>query len=249
MTDYPTWQNPPIVQAILEIRADVDASCVGELKNVVRGIEDQFPHSTEVKQGEFQLAFNPEAEPGIHTPPISVIGYNLTSQDQQSVVGAWVPQFSYSQLKAYSTWAEFSTRARDMYDRYISIARPTSVTRLGLRYINRLALPLPVDNFKDYILTAPDVAEGIPQSLLLYFMRLVIPDPDIDAIANVLMSLEPLSEESTHANLVFDIDVSKQGGYPATNSEEMWRDFAQLREFKNRIFYKSLTEKTKEMFR
>jgi uncharacterized protein (TIGR04255 family) len=54
------------------------------------------------------------------------------------------------------------------------VARPTKVTRIAVRYVNRIEIPAGVD-FKEYILTGPEIAHGIPQTLDNFFMRLEIP--------------------------------------------------------------------------
>ena len=68
---------------------------------------------------------------------------------------------------------------------------PKKVIRLGLRYINRIEIPLPMRDFKDYILTVPEIAPGVPQGLERFFMRLVIPSDEAQAVAVVTQSMEP----------------------------------------------------------
>jgi uncharacterized protein (TIGR04255 family) len=48
--------------------------------------------------------------------------------------------------------------------------------------------------------------------------------------------------------LIFDIDVIKKANYTKKESG-MWNDFNLLRRFKNEIFFNSITEKTKELFK
>jgi len=49
-------------------------------------------------------------------------------------------------------------------------------------------------------------------------------------------------------SLIFDIDVFRQVEYNK-NMNEIWNDFDKLRNFKNDIFFNSITDKTKELFR
>ena len=48
--------------------------------------------------------------------------------------------------------------------------------------------------------------------------------------------------------LIFDIDVWKLTNYKS-DDEEMWKEFEKLRKFKNDVFFNSITEKTKELFK
>jgi len=48
--------------------------------------------------------------------------------------------------------------------------------------------------------------------------------------------------------IIFDLDVFQQRTFEPT-SPEIWEQFAKLRELRNRVFFGSITERTKEMFR
>ena len=48
--------------------------------------------------------------------------------------------------------------------------------------------------------------------------------------------------------LIFDIDVFREQEY-ASNIEEMWNGFEDLKAFKNQIFFNTITDKCKELFR
>lgn len=44
-------------------------------------------------------------------------------------------------LRPYSNWEDFSTAAFNYLEKYIALAKPLLITRIGLRYINRVDLP------------------------------------------------------------------------------------------------------------
>ena len=68
--------------------------------------------------------------------------------------------------------------AKQLWLHYVDLARPVSVARIALRYINRIEIPLPFEDYKEYVLTIPEIAPGIPQGLAHFFMRLEIPYPE-----------------------------------------------------------------------
>jgi uncharacterized protein (TIGR04255 family) len=78
-------------------------------------------------------------------------------------------------------------------------------------------------------------------------MRLEIPNPDIQAIAIITQTMENLTENQ-RLPLIFDIDVIHEI-VSKYNETEIWDKFEQLRIFKNDIFFDSITEKTKELFK
>ncbi|NOT95989.1 MAG: TIGR04255 family protein, partial [Nitrospira sp.] len=155
---------------------------------------------------------------------------------------------TFSRLKPYDKWTTLRDEAQELWQHYVRIASPQTVTRVALRYINRIEIPLPMRDFKDYILTTPETAPDLPQGLDNFFMRLVIPDPKGQAVAIVTETVEPIDELSNRLPLIFDIDVFRAGAFNVQDNS-MWETFESLHDLKNDIFFKSLTPKAKELFR
>jgi uncharacterized protein (TIGR04255 family) len=103
-----------------------------------------------------------------------------------------------------------------------------------------------MSDFGDYLAIPPDIPRGLPQGLASFLMRFVIPNPATGAIAIVTQSFESPSE--THAQVILDIDVFKDVELPI-NGDECWSQFDALRDYKNAIFFESITERTKEMYK
>lgn len=133
-----------------------------------------------------------------------------------------------------------------MWNTYVQTVKPIKAVRIALRYINRIMIPLPIDSFKEYILTTPEIAPDLPQGLSQFFMRLIIPDSEINAIAVITQTME--EPKGGYLPYIFDIDVFKEQAYDVAGTE-MWNDFEKLRMFKNGIFFKSTTDKAKELFK
>jgi len=79
-------------------------------------------------------------------------------------------------------------------------------------------------------------------------MQLVIPNPEISATAIVTEALQPIDQERKIVPLIFDIDVFCESLWPAA-SPEIWNKLENLREYKNRIFFRSTTDKARELFK
>jgi uncharacterized protein (TIGR04255 family) len=101
-------------------------------------------------------------------------------------------------------------------------------------------------DFNDYILTVPAIPDGLPQSLSSYLLRIEIPNPEINATAIITQTFDqPMPNKLP---FIFDIDVFIQTNF-TDNNAEIWNMFEKLRDFKNDIFSKNITEKTRELFK
>ncbi len=105
---------------------------------------------------------------------------------------------------------------------------------------------MPLKDFEEYILTFPQIAPNLPQAVAHFFMQFVISNSESEANAMITLAIEKVTDQKL--SLFFDIDVSRAAVY-VDNKEEIWSDFEKLRIFKNEIFFKSITDKTKELFK
>ena len=247
MSEYTVFPNAPIVEAILDVRVELPKDVTLEtLATFYDRVKTRYPekqHRTEFSAG---IRFDQQGA-SLEKPEASQTGYLFRSPAEKKAVQARLNGFSFNKLKPYNNWDAFRTEGRELWEIYLKIANPLKVTRIALRYINRIEIPLPLSDFKEYILTVPEVAPALPQALAHFFMRLVIPKPDIGATAiiNQTMGIPGVGEKLP---FIFDIDVVKETDYLG-NEEEMWREFENLRIFKNEIFFKSITATAEELFK
>jgi len=241
------FPNPPITEAIIDIRVGLPKeSTLDQLAVFQEDIKTSFPTRKERYSGAFQIKTG--AAPEVVTTSNRVDGFHFLSQDGKKIVQARMDGFTFNKLKPYSDWETFSGEAEYLWRHYLVIAKPVNVVRLALRYINRIELPLPFADFRDYVLTIPEIAPGVPSSLSGFFMQLSIPNPEIDAQANVIETIEKRVPDKGTAPFILDIDVFRNVALESS-SPQIWEILNQLRHFKNQIFLNSLTRKAKELFK
>jgi len=244
--EYTVFPNAPITEAILDIRAELPEKVKFEdLVDFQDSIRERFPGKKERRSYEAVVQLSQE---GVSTIPSQhkIDGYLFESLVEKKVVQARLDGFTFNKLKPYENWETFCREGRELWNLYSKIAHPTKIIRIALRYINKIEIPLPLKDFEEYMLTLPQIAPDLPQALAQFFMRLVIPKIEIESNAIVTLAIEKVIDQKL--SLIFDIDVSRDAVY-VDNKEEIWSDFEKLRDFKNEIFFKSITYKTKEFFK
>lgn len=246
MSETRHLSKAPIREAVIDIQVTPPVS-LDALKAISARLKDR-PH----KQDELWLAaigfqINEDGQ-GSANADRSPTGYRYTFNNLPYVLQCQVRGFTFSHLPPYGNWEEMSAIAKELWEIYLETAKPLNVSRIAVRYINSLPIPLPVTDFADYLNVPPIVPEGLPQSLASFLQRFVMVDNSTETVAVVTQVLEEKLPESTEVTLLLDVDVSKTYLAFAPNTTSIWAVLEELRIFKNSIFFKYLTEKTIRMF-
>jgi len=247
LNKYTVFPNAPIVESLLDIRVELPEKInLMMLEGFYDKIKEHFPEKQQ--RMSFQAGVKLSSEGTAAALPTSggIDGYLFKSPQEKKMVQARLDGFTFNKLKPYKTWEIFRDEARSLWNLYFQATNPVRITRIALRYINRIEIPLPMKNFKEYVLTTPEIAPKLPQKLNQFFMQLVIPNPDIQTTAIINQTTENPTENQ-RLPLIFDIDVFQNKTY-VENNVEMWSEFEKLHIFKNEIFFNSITDKAKELF-
>ena len=248
MPAYPSFPNAPITEALLDIQVsraeEVDFT---SLEPFCDEIAAEYPTKRHRKEWQAAFSVSDDGPTVAASPGGGTVGYLLTSRDGSQIAQARVNGFSLSRLRPYQDWNRFRSEAQRLWEIYLRVAQPRTIERIALRYINRLELPLPFEDFREYVRTAPDIAPGLPQSLSHFLMQLHIPSPDHDAVAIVTETIEPLKEDGSRLPFILDIDAVRKGSLDP-DDPTLWERFEKLHALKNEIFFQTITDKTKALF-
>lgn len=244
MGDWSHLPNAPITEAIIDIRVDLPSEIDTEqLLALHAHISEDYPTKKMRAAWQTSIRLDPSSPAPVAKTVGGQDGYLFTSVDGAQIVQARIGGFTFSRLHPYQTWELFVKEAHSLWDLYRKIASPEKVTRLALRYINKLPLPLPA-RFEDYFRTMPEIAPGLPQSLSGFLMRVQIPFENPLAHSIITQTIE--ADDDEHVSYVFDIDVFRSVGMSA-ESQEIWSILDELRNVKNTIFFKSVTDRALEL--
>ncbi|MBI4408948.1 MAG: TIGR04255 family protein [Gemmatimonadetes bacterium] len=153
--------------------------------------------------------------------------------------------FAPERFGTYTSWEELSPQAFALWRQYVAVAEPESVTRLALRYINHIPLPLSIE-LTDYLTAGPVIPPELPQYLEAFLTQVLIHDPTTEVAATIRQTLERgLTPDKL--TVLLDIDAFKATQLES-DSPAIDQTFQQLHEFKNTIFFSSITETTAELF-
>ncbi|MEE9311850.1 MAG: TIGR04255 family protein, partial [Planctomycetota bacterium] len=182
---------------------------------------------------------------------VTSIGWKLTSQD-----GLWVLQvrddrvsLSYvrSNEKPYPGWEVFWKKVQAVWATAKDSLLVTSISRVGLRYINQLGTPRIAkalssnsSDGKPFLATSHNVATDLAAEMISTMARSVL-QFDNHHFATVHQLWQ--NQDSSEAELILDIDA-----YYVGETDVIEPTLERLREIKNSIFFESFSPELIEGF-
>lgn len=245
LTEYPTLKNAPATEALIDIRVKLPSDVqVEKIDSIYESIKVQYPERQEQRISE--VKFEPKEEEIVKSSGAKINGYRYISSDKKQIVQTRLDGFTFSRLHPYITWDSLRDEAFRLWTIYRDITSPESIIRVALRYINNLNISLPIRDFEDYLTAPPTVPNVLPQGVSSFLMRVVIHEPSLGANAIITQALEPIVTDK--APIILDIDVFRQQP-SGIGEKDAWELIEKLRHFKNKIFFNSITDKLKEMYK
>jgi uncharacterized protein (TIGR04255 family) len=241
-------KNAPIVEAIIDIRVKLPSAFqVKQFESLKTQLSNSYPKAEE----RFAIEGGIEIKKGKLTSSIvkdkGLQGYFFKSGDGKQIVQCRNKGFTFNRLKPYTRWEEVIEEAKKLWEIYVEKASPELVTRIAVRYINRLEVPFKTYDFSNYLVAPPNIPSGLPENIKIegFFNKIVINDVEKDIKANIIQTLDSI--DNKFVKFILDIDVYKIHDYNI-DDEEVWDTFENLHVMKNQIFFKSLPDKIVELF-
>ena len=249
MYKHENFPRPPITEALIDIRVSApEGISFDQLEQFAADVSERFPNREERFHRQGGIRFEKDAPVEVIEDKREKMGFLLFSESRDKAVQARTDGFTLSKLKPYESWHALRDEARELWALYSELVAPGKVVRLAARYINRIEISLPISDFKDYILTVPEIAPEVPQGITEFFFRVIIPKPEIEAIAIINATMQSPTENGKVLPYILDIDVARNAVIKP-DSEKIWDMLEDIRNYKNEIFFNSITERTKKMFR
>lgn len=238
------YENAPITEALIDIRVEsLPQSMRAALGDLYEQVKGQYPEKQEQFVVGAQLSFGSEVTSETSQTPI---GFAFRSKDGKQIFQARLNGFTFSRLRPYGNWHDLRQQGQKLWALYRATVGPQHVTRIAVRYINQIDIPVRSIDYKDYFLTTPEVSPELPQVLSSFFMQLQMPQPDIHGMLTLTQAAVAAPAPDTNS-VILDLDVF-QDAPELTSDDQVWDVLEKLRERKNTYFEGCLTDKTRALF-
>jgi uncharacterized protein (TIGR04255 family) len=167
------YKRPPITEAIIELRF-ARRSDESTIEKAVRRIREEYTFQ------DPDTAVNLQFDPATNKTELETAwtGTRLSSLDRADILIFRTITFVCSRLAPYGGWEAFRPRAAQGWDAWKRAAGPTPLTRIGVRYRNRIDVPLggntsiDVDHYLNLSTRSPD---AFAEPMTAYTMQIVRP--------------------------------------------------------------------------
>lgn len=237
-------KNPPIKEAIIRVsfKDNVDVESLNKFCKS-SFIKENYPIRQNLMALEIKSTMGVKSTTTAHKHE----GFLLNcgegcNKSIQSKVG----QLSFHNTDKYLGWELFYEEFKKIWKNYYNTIGRIDIIQLGVRYINQLHFDLPLkDGIEEFLKILPTIPNGINKDLNNFFMQLNIPNDNQTLNGIITQTLRDVSKNKLQ--VLLDLNVVKTKNINGS-SEEIWQSFDDIRNFKNQLFFNSLTNKTIQQY-
>lgn len=251
------YPNCPIVEVVVDFRiSNLGSENLSFIADIFSNKNEFSDFSEEKKLITFQNKVNFQDGRVESSTSESAISGVVYSDKKNKQVQVRLDGISFHHLNQYGGWDDIFPQALLFWNHYKTFVGEKSgkgieISRLAVRTINKINLPLPISDFDDYLTIVPKIPSSLPQSFNGLFSQIQVPvsnDGSMIAIINQTFDVRQLTQAILP--YILDIDVIHQQVIPKSISEvDVESVFNSIHEIKNSTFESCITDKARELFK
>jgi uncharacterized protein (TIGR04255 family) len=239
----PDYKRPPIIEAVIEVRfagAPLDDQVMETLR---KRFSERYPAPPQQNANVgFEVVGTDLRIMQQH------IGFKILSGDGGFTVNIGRNSLGTSRNAPYLGWEGFMEEARENWSDWKKVVGWKDVTRIGLRYINRIDIPhsqTGLTQLEEYFSFALDMPVTLgPLANFAINAEVQMSEAPVRLVINHASTPSPLVKTNS---FLMDLDLSIEQALP-TNEKALWETIEGLRSLKNSAFEQVITDKTRELF-
>jgi uncharacterized protein (TIGR04255 family) len=234
---YMSYVSPPIVEAAFDLQFDEPLS-----ESEVRRLGRSMMQSGSKLEEQFDISVTVGPAPGQAQSAAGFGGLRLTNSEATYMVVMRRLGFATIRLAPYNGWDQFEADAWGNYNAFKKALGHRKLKRIALRYINRIDIPGPDAEMKQYVKVGaklPDAFDGGA-----FHVNFVSEYKGVKMILNYGEAISPLVNYSA---FLVDIDVYHDQDIPQ-REDDLLNAFRMLRLVKNEIFEQIITDESRRLF-
>jgi uncharacterized protein (TIGR04255 family) len=245
MAELRPLTRPPIREAIVEVKCEpVELRRVDALRD---HLAEAFPVVKAFRLASLALQLPEERRGGDAdaTGGRRATGWRCESADGTEVALIRQDGLSFGRLAGYPGWDAFTDRFLSVWGTFVEVAQPIEISRVGVRYVNDLRLPIGDQfHFERFLTTAPRPPAGLAPEIADFLTQMTLPGGAEGLRVAITQATDGASRTATVLPVTVDIDASWDRSVPVDDRlpVRLSQMLGSLRDLKNRVFFGLVTE-------
>lgn len=243
MTDI-VYKNPPITEAVIGIYFKFPLS-EEELSSFNQKLSRLYQNQQVMPNVNVALEIN---ENTINNPIITQVNsYRLSRDNSTQIILLSKEAFVLSQLAPYKGWDDLYQRFTEAWAIKTRAVGFQEIGRVGVRYINRIDIPIENDNieYENYLNIYPAAPKSLG-NLNAYAIQVALPIQKIGCNLNINSAVVS-SPIIGHLSFVLDLDIFKLSDVPQSD-KDLCSLLNEIHVEKNRVFEDCITDNARKLF-
>lgn len=216
------YRKPPLIEAVCDFRFSGSQPWDWTVPGLFyEQIRNDFPNKEQVNVvgtiiDPAQSKIVQQAQPKMQ----------FVNENRTRAIQVAPDNLSLHQLHPYDGWECFKKSILKYLLTYRSIANPEGLTRVGLRYVNRLELPTIEIELNEYFRILPQVPPPIPQIFPSFLLNVEIPYNSPENRLRITFGTV-IPENPSNNAYVLDFDIfTSDNAIPSMEEVSDWLDIA-----------------------
>jgi len=164
-------KTSPLIEALCEFRFAEntvwDWIIPGQLYDKIKA---DFPERAQIQGVRFQVQSPPNVKPVASIPPLPD-RIQLKRTDGTAMVQVGYNLLAINHLEPYPTWTEFLALVMHIFEEYRRIVQTIELERIGLRYINQLAVSENIAEIGNITTLTPPLTGNLARPIHAFYQR------------------------------------------------------------------------------
>lgn len=241
--------DPPIIEAVLDIDCHMAPSFnLAALEADARkAFAGEYPKFQAQLLQETQIEQRPNEPPSLSARQ-GLQAFQFYKDDLLQLVQVRNNGFSFNRLAPYSSFDDYLLGIGTAWELFKTLARPVRISRIALRYINRILLPTAGSRVEldEYLRIGPRLPDEEGLTLSGFLNQHSALETATGNRVNTILTTQPIEKESLP--LIFDIEAVRIAPLEPDDWASVYGTIISLRDLKNRVFRNTLSERCLRLF-
>jgi uncharacterized protein (TIGR04255 family) len=204
---HPTYPKPTIVQVTSEIAFTSAEEVKLSAASLYPIFATEFPEIQPVNLAlQLQVVLG-QQQPIIQDPSVSANAqaFRFATPDGKRFVQLSKTNFVYQSNERYPGWKDFQAKLIELWTASLSHTKPSTIVKVGLRYINRIVKSKTDQVLSDWLQPTPDLPAALIASKE-HFLGRIESSPAPSNLRLVTLANETSGPDWPHGAIILDID-------------------------------------------